>query len=172
MALGAMPASAQLDGNSDEVRVGAYTLPPVLTMANGRPVTDARGWRERRAELVRLFEQSIYGVAPAPLRQQRYVIDEQGAAFGGLAVRRQVTILLDGRRDGPQMRVLLYLPAHMTGRVPVFVGPNFHGNQAVAADPAIAITPNWVTPPPASAKAAPPCSRAGSTRRNGRSRRS
>lgn len=146
MALGAMPASAQLDGNSDEVRVGAYTLPPVLTMADGRPVTDARGWRERRAELVRLFEQSIYGVAPAPLRQQRYVIDEQGAAFGGLAVRRQVTILLDGRRDGPQMRVLLYLPAHMTGRVPVFVGPNFHGNQAVAADPAIAVTPSWVTP--------------------------
>ena len=140
-----MPAAAQLDGNSDEVRVGAYTLPPVLTMADGRPVTDARGWRKRRAELVRLFEQSIYGVAPTPLRQ-RYVLDEQGIAFGGLAVRRQVTILLDGRRDGPQMRVLLYLPARAKGRVPVFVGPNFHGNQAINADPAIAITPGWVTP--------------------------
>ncbi|AJP74544.1 hypothetical protein TS85_14560 [Sphingomonas hengshuiensis] len=139
-------ASAQLDGNSDEARVGAYTLPAALVAQDGRAVTDARGWRKRRAELLHLFEQSIYGVAPAPLRQQRYVIDEQGAALDGLAVRRQVTILLDGRRDGPQMRVLLYLPAHATGRVPVFVGPNFHGNQAVAADPAIAITPSWVTP--------------------------
>ena len=146
MALVAMPAFAQLDGNSDEARVGAYALPPVLTMADGRVVTDARGWRKRRAELVHLFEQGIYGVAPAPLRQQRYVIDEQGPAFGGLALRRQVTVLLDGRRDGPQMRVLLYLPARATGRVPVFVGPNFHGNQAVSADPAISITPSWVTP--------------------------
>lgn len=145
VALGAVPAFAQLDGNSEEARVAAYALPAALTMADGRPVTDARGWRKRRAELVQLFEQSIYGVAPAPLRQ-RYVLDEQGPALGGLAVRRQVTIMLDGRRDGPQMRVLLYLPARANGRVPVFVGPNFHGNQAVNADPAIAITPGWVTP--------------------------
>jgi hypothetical protein len=142
----AMPVLAQLDGNADEARVGAYALPAALIAEDGRPVTDARGWRKRRAELLHLFEQSIYGVAPAPLRQ-RYLLDEQSkSALGGLAVRRQVTILLDGRRGGPQMRVLLYLPARATGRVPVFVGPNFHGNQAINADPAIAITPSWVVP--------------------------
>lgn len=142
----ASPSLAQLDGNSDEARVPAYTLPDLLVAADGRPVRNTQDWRKRRAELIGLFEANIYGVAPRPLRQ-RYVLDEQDmAALGGLAVRRQVTILLDGRGDGPQMRVLLYLPAHARGRVPVFVGPNFHGNQAVHPDPAIRITPSWVTP--------------------------
>lgn len=143
---GALPASAQLDGNSDEARVGAYTLPDLLVATDGRRVRNAQDWRRRRAELIRLFEANIYGAAPRPLRQ-RYVLDEQDqAALGGLAVRRQVTILLDGRSDGPQMRVLLYLPARARGRVPVFVGLNFHGNQAVHPDPAIHITPSWVVP--------------------------
>ncbi|WP_343519554.1 hypothetical protein [Sphingomonas sp.] len=143
----AAPSPAQLDGNSDEARVPAYTLPDLLVMTGGRHVRDAQDWRKRRAELIELFEANIYGVAPQALRRQRYVVDEQDqAALGGLAVRRQVTILLDGRREGPQMRVLLYLPAHTRGRVPVFVGPNFHGNQAVHPDPAIHITPSWVVP--------------------------
>ncbi|WP_447725180.1 glucuronyl esterase domain-containing protein [Sphingomonas koreensis] len=142
----AVPAAAQLDGNSDEAKVATYRLPDPLLNANGRRVEDARDWRKRRTELIGLFEANIYGVAPRPLRQ-RYILDEQDhAALGGLAVRRQVTILLNGQRDGPQMRVLLYLPAHARGPVPVFVGPNFHGNQAIHPDPAIRITTSWVTP--------------------------
>lgn len=144
----AAPAAAQLDGNSDEAKVTSYRLPDPLVAANGRRVENAQDWRKRRAELVALFEANIYGTAPRP-RRQRYILDEQDpAALGGLAVRRQVTILLDGRRDGPQMRVLLYLPAAARGPVPVFLGPNFHGNQAVHPDPAIFITPGWVTPAP------------------------
>ncbi len=143
---GAAPAAAQLDGNSDEAKAGVYQLPDPLVAVNGHRVRTARDWRKRRAELIGLFEANVYGAAPRPLRQ-RYMLDEQDrAALGGLAVRRQVTILLDGRSDGPQMRVLLYLPAHARGRVPVFVGPNFHGNQAIHPDPAIRITPSWVTP--------------------------
>lgn len=142
----AAPCFAQLDGNSDEARVPAYALPDLLAATNGRRVRTTQDWRKRRAELIQLFETNIYGVAPRSLRQ-RYMLDEQNkVALGGLAVRRQVTILLDGRREGPQMRVLLYLPAHAQGRVPVFVGPNFHGNQAVHPDPAIHITPSWVVP--------------------------
>mgnify|MGYP003586720726 CR=1 FL=1 len=37
LAPGALPAPAQLDGNADEARVGTIALPPVLTLANGRP---------------------------------------------------------------------------------------------------------------------------------------
>jgi len=145
----ACPApAAQLDGNADEAKVAAYQLPDPLIATDGRRVRNTQDWAKRRAELIALFEANIYGVAPRPLRQ-RYIIDEQDrAALNGLAVRRQVTILLDGRRDGPQMRVLLYLPAAARGPVPVFVGHNFHGNQAIHPDPAIHITPGWVTPAP------------------------
>lgn len=142
----AIPAAAQLDGNSDEARVAPYRLPDPLIAADGRRVLSAPEWRKRRQELIALFEANIYGTAPRP-RRQRYLVDEEDhAALGGIAVRKQVTILLDGRRDGPQMRVLLYLPAAARGPVPVFLGPNFHGNQAIHPDPAIFITPAWVTP--------------------------
>ncbi|MGP7796868.1 alpha/beta hydrolase family protein [Sphingomonas sp. CLY1604] len=144
----AAPAAAQLDGNRDEAKVPAYTLPDPLVMADGRRVTSAAMWRqERRPELLAAFTHAIYGVSPPPPRHMRFrVTDEDRAALGGLAVRRQVRVLLDGTEQGPQIAVLLYLPAQARGRVPVFVAPNFHGNQAVNADPAIRITHNWVTP--------------------------
>ncbi len=146
--IAATPAAAQLDGNRDEAKVPAYPLPDPLRMADGRQVTSARMWqRERRPELLRAFEHSIYGVAPPPPRRERFeVVETDRHALGGLAVRRQVRVLIDGTEHGPQLMVLLYLPANATGRVPVFVGPNFHGNQAVTSDPAVTITHNWVTP--------------------------
>lgn len=141
-------ASAQLDGNQDEAKVAPYRLPDPLIFANGQPVRNARDWRKRRTELTALFEDNVHGTAPRAGRP-RYRIDEgSDAALGGLGIRRQVTILLNGRDDGPQMRVLLYLPAGLREPVPIFVGPNFHGNQAVHPDPAILITPGWVTPAP------------------------
>lgn len=141
-------AFAGLDGNGDEAKVPAYSLPDPLVMQDGRRVLSARQWeRERRPELVRLFEQTIYGVAPQRSPRQRAIVTEQSDdALNGLAKRRQITLLLDGDEHGPQLRILLYLPAQAKGPVPVFVGPNFHGNQAVNPDPAITITPSWVVP--------------------------
>ncbi|HEU4960620.1 MAG TPA: hypothetical protein VFT56_09440 [Sphingomonas sp.] len=147
--IAAFPAHAQLDGNFDESKVPAYSLPDPLRMADGTQVVSVRQWQaERRPELLRLFKQNIYGVAPPAPRAERFVVtDLDRHALGGLAVRKQVTILLDGKQNGPQTSVLIYLPAAAKGPVPVFVGLNFHGNQAVAADPAIRIAYSWVAAP-------------------------
>src|ERR1035438_10693919 len=51
--------------NYDEAKVGTYTLPDPLLLANGKAVRDAKTWNEsRRAEIVRLFEENEYGRAP------------------------------------------------------------------------------------------------------------
>jgi hypothetical protein len=51
--------------NYDEAKVGTYTLPDPLVLANGKPVRDARTWTEkRRPEIVRLFEENQYGRSP------------------------------------------------------------------------------------------------------------
>src|SRR3954452_21888857 len=51
--------------NYDESKVGTYTLPDPLVMANGKPVRDAKTWyAERRPEIVRLFEENQFGRAP------------------------------------------------------------------------------------------------------------
>ena len=51
--------------NRDEARVGAYTLPPLLVDAAGRPVTNSGGWHHRRREIVELFDSQVYGRVPA-----------------------------------------------------------------------------------------------------------
>jgi hypothetical protein len=42
------------------------------------------------------------------------------------------------------MHLLVYLPNQRNGRVPVFLGLNFHGNQAISADPGIQVSTAWM----------------------------
>src|SRR3546814_15967278 len=108
-------------------------------MADGKRVTSAAEWTaRRRPELLALFQRHIYGVTPpAPADMRAVVTDLDRHALGGRAVRKQVTLYLNGSEQGPQTSVLLYLPAGAKAPATLFVGLNFHGNQAVAADPAI-----------------------------------
>ena len=89
--------------NYDEAKVGTYTLPDPLVLANGKPVRDAKTWNEkRRPEIVRLFEENQYGRAPGrPADMIFDVFDKGTPAFDGKAIRRQVTVLFferQGRR--------------------------------------------------------------------------
>lgn len=140
-----LPALSQ-EAIYDEARIPAYTLPDALTMADGRKVASAGEWRaERRPELVRLFETHIYGRAPQPTTPVTAEVFEQSEdALGGKARRRQVAVYLTGRRDGPRVDVLIYLPRQARGPVPAFLGLNFAGNQAVNADPAIRLSESWM----------------------------
>ena len=51
--------------NFDESKVPPYTLPDPLVLADGRAVRDAKTWiKERRPEILRLFEANVYGRSP------------------------------------------------------------------------------------------------------------
>ena len=104
----------------------------------------------RRAEIIQMFEHNIFGRTPAaaqrlPLRMH---LDEQDDhALEGRAIRKQITLFFSPQLDGgPQEHLLLYLPAHHTGRIPVVLGLNFLGNHTVLADPAIRLNPTWTRP--------------------------
>lgn len=132
--------------NYDESKIPAYTLPDPLVLADGTPVTTAEQWRtQRRPELVRLFEEQVYGRAPIgrppELAFEVAQVDEH--ALGDTAIRKEVTIRFVSRPDAPTMSLLIYLPK--TGHpVPAFLGPNFGGNHAVHADPGITLNTNWM----------------------------
>src|SRR5688572_23251069 len=52
--------------NYDETKVPPYTLPDPLVLLNGKPVKNADTWRrERRPEIMRLYETEIFGRVPA-----------------------------------------------------------------------------------------------------------
>ncbi len=145
MALCGGLACGQPEGvNYFEENVPAYELPALFETADGRVVETAQQWAERREELLTLFEEHVYGIAPAAPSDMRFSVwDEDSAALGGLAHRKQVRVDFSGADAGPSMEILLYTPAGASERVPVFLGLNFGGNQTVHAEPAIRLTTSW-----------------------------
>ncbi len=148
LALAAMPCVAQRRPTiSEESRVPAYTLPDPLVCADGTQVTDARTWREkRRPELLALFASEEYGrtLIGRPKGMRFLVREEKRAARGGRATRLRVGILFEGREEGRQMELLVYLPNKVKGRVPLFFGLNFDGNYTVTDEPDIPVPKHWV----------------------------
>ena len=144
--------------NYDEARVGTYTLPDPLLMSNGKRVADAATWRrQRRPEILRMFETTQFGRAPA--RPATVIIDafDKGTpALGGTAIRRQTTLYFTADRNGPKAELLEYLPANATGPVPLLLQISFSPNANVVDDPGIKPGEMWgrdkkrVPAPPAS----------------------
>ena len=55
--------SAQ-DVNYDENKIGAYTLPDPLTFVNGKRVKTIQDWKQRRLEILDIFQREMYGQMP------------------------------------------------------------------------------------------------------------
>jgi hypothetical protein len=141
----ALLAQTGFVANYDESKVASYTLPDPLKFSDGRPVKSAEEWRkQRRPEILRLFEQHVYGKTPPPRTIEYEVTSRDRKALGGLATREQITIWITGSRQGPPMNLLVYKPNARQGAVPIFLGPNFGGNQTVNSDPGIDLTKSWV----------------------------
>jgi len=121
----------------DEARVPAYTLPDPLRFADGRPVA-AADWPRRRAEILHLFEEHVYGAPPpgAEAARARWETVEEGAAFGGRALRRQLRGRIECPAGSVELGLLLYVPA-ATDPVPAFLGLNFGGNHTLGPDSAV-----------------------------------
>jgi hypothetical protein len=123
----------------------ATALPDPLVFADGSPVRTPDDWARRRREILRLFEDHVYGRTPTVSVGVRYdVFEENPAALDGLARRRQVRLTFSGPGGSLSAELLLHTPAAARGPVPCFLGLNFQGNHAVHPDPAIPVTTGWV----------------------------
>lgn len=138
-------AARAQEANYDEAKVPEYTLPDPLVCLDGTKVTDAETWtQQRRPEVLRLFEQHVYGRSPGRPEQMTYMTTSVGKnALDGKATRKEVTVYFNGQRQDPNMTMLVYLPNHRSGPAPLFVGLNFQGNHTVIDDPAVSVTKSW-----------------------------
>lgn len=131
--------------NYDEAKVGSYTLPNPLVLANGKPVRDAKTWRQkRRPEIVRLFEENEYGRSPGrPAAMSFDVFDKGTPALEGKAIRRQVTVYFSRDKAGPKMDLLIYLPAGAGKPVPLLLNLSFSANSNAVDDPGVKVGEIW-----------------------------
>jgi Tol biopolymer transport system component len=140
LALGCTAMAQAPAANYDEAKVPAYTLPPLMTAADGSPVRTAADWGKRRAEILALLETRMFGRAPGRPDGMTFMNEDRDeAALGGRAVRKQVAINVRGL----VFHLLLYLPANAPRPVPVFVSLGFGPNQTVSADPGITLRGAW-----------------------------
>ncbi len=145
------PAMAQSPApNYDETKVGLYTLPDPLMGSDGNRVTTAEAWNtRRRPEILKLFQIYMYGKVPTPphpIKPLFTINSEDREALGGKAIRREVAIVFRDDPAAPRINLLVYLPKDIVAnrRVPVFLGLNFEGNQAVSTDPGITLPTAWL----------------------------
>jgi hypothetical protein len=128
-----------------EERTLRYPLPDELVTSGGKPVESKDDWYKiRRPELMALFSENVYGRTPTSKPHVHYstpAIDDH--ALGGTAIRKQVTVFFSPDEHGPQMKLLVYVPARAHRPVPVIVGLNFAGNHTVSHDPGIELGHIW-----------------------------
>lgn len=141
--------------NYNQAKVGTYTLPDPLLLNDGKLVRTAKTWwTERRPQIVKLFETQQYGIAPGRPKEESFHVAEQGKAFGGTAIRKQVTISFSKDPSWPKIHLLVYLPAAAKKPVPMYFTISFAPNQCVTDDPAI--IPGKIWSPRTHTKVMPP----------------
>ena len=139
----------------NEATIPGYELPDPLVMDNGKPVTDAgMWWRQRRPEILSLFENEMYGKTPLFANARREllrtprveILNEKRDALSGKATRREVRLHFSSMSDGPYLDVLLYMPNHAKIPAPAFVMLNFRGNQSITDETDVLVCSSWMTP--------------------------
>jgi hypothetical protein len=118
--------------NYDEAKVAPFTLPDPLVLANGKPVRDQQTWiKQRRPEILRMYETEIYGRVPAKTPKVTWQVTETNAqAREGAAVMKKITGSMGEGPDAPQIKLTLYTPSAATKPVPVILLVNFGGGPA------------------------------------------
>ena len=124
--------------NYDESMVGNYVLPEMFVTSNGQEVTTKKIWETvRRPEILAMLGNIEYGNIPQThIKTTWQILEESNNALGGKAIRRQVEFTFQGNGTSRKMLVLIYMPKNIK-KCPVFVSPNFQGNQSTTEDEAV-----------------------------------
>jgi hypothetical protein len=99
------------EGIYDENKVPNYTLPDPLTFRDGTKVTDAATWtKHRRPEILKLFEEHVYGKMPDRLKETTFEVTSiEKESLGGKAERKEVSVYFTGKKEESKMDILIYL---------------------------------------------------------------
>jgi hypothetical protein len=140
--------------NYDEALANPFpNLPEVLSLKNGRKVTNAKLWSQRRQEIVEDFEREVYGRIPSNVPRVSWKVTE--TANGVIGTYPVVGQQLVGHVDNSSyplitvdIQLALLTPVAAKGPVPVMI--MFRGgglSQALGTAPPTG--PGGVGPPPA-----------------------
>lgn len=113
--------------NIDESKANPYpNLPDPLTMNDGTKVTTAAQWPKRRAEIVDMFDEYVYGRVPGNVPKVTWsvtAVDREMIGFHPVIAKDLVGSVDNASYPaiGVKIRMTLVTPANATGPVPILV---------------------------------------------------
>ena len=117
--------------NYDESKVPAYTLPDVLKTTTNQGIRTKAAWEQlRRPEIIKLFEENVYGQMPNAVDRLTYSIKrEDASAMTGKATLKEVLIEVVHHNQSVKINLILFVPTKRKGPVPVFLLINNRGKE-------------------------------------------
>ena len=114
-------AKAQPEFNFDESQVKPFVLPDVLKSAAGAVATPEE-WAGRRARILELFREHVYGRSPGPPERLRFdLVEENARAMEGAATLRRVAVLSSHKGRDHRFELTVFLPNAAKEPVGVFL---------------------------------------------------
>lgn len=124
--------------NYDESKVGEYVLPPLLITESGEEINSAEKWNEiRRGEILRLFEDNVYGLVPKDFDKIEFkVLEQNDNTLNGKATYKQTAVYVTRNNKVATIHIHTYIPNNVQKPVPVFLTINHRGIETmkVSAD--------------------------------------
>ncbi|GAB3337051.1 acetylxylan esterase [Larkinella ripae] len=131
--------------NYREDSVGSYVLPDLLTCADGRAVTSAKIWtQKRRPELLKLVEEIQFGKMPSRPKDLHFQVFDPGTpVFNGKGIRKQVTVYFTRDTAEHKMDLAIYLPSAVQKPVPLLLNISFVAYNQLIDDPGLRVGTVW-----------------------------
>ena len=119
------------ESNYDESKVPAYSLPDVLKTSNYKTIKNKKAWeKNRRPEVLTLFEDNIYGQVPKTFENIRFsVLSEDKNSMNGKAHRKEVLIEVFNKNKSVRINLVLFTPNNASKPAPAFLLINNRGKE-------------------------------------------
>ncbi len=129
----------------DEESIPEYNLPSLLTFADGSAVKTSDDWQKRRAEILKLFQDQVYGKAliDRPDSMTFEVRTPESKFLGGKATLTEIRIRFSEEESSPFLDLLLLKPKSEKP-VPTILALNFAGNHSIHPSEQIALAESWM----------------------------
>ncbi|MDO5522977.1 MAG: acetylxylan esterase [Bacteroidia bacterium] len=123
--------------NTDESKVGSYVLPELLRAQNGEEINSSEKWNTiRRPEILKLFEDNVYGQVPDSFDKIEFkVLEQNNNALTGKATFKKVAIYVVRNKKIITIQAHLYIPNNVKKPAPVFLTINHRGGETMNPSP-------------------------------------
>ena len=127
-------AQQKYNVNYDEQKVNPFVLPDPLKSNDGLLVKTKTQWEsKRRQEILKLFEDNVYGQMPTSYDSLSFTtVNQNDHALDDLAQLKEVDIKVFRNRESVIIHLVLFIP-HSTQKPPVFLLINNRGPENIDA---------------------------------------